>query len=215
MSKSFLQRLGITEDDKKQPEPAASQTSQPARTALVTSVAPPTGDAPVAPADSTLDIDAVKAGIESAIHSTAEFAPVANFLGIVADTKDVPGMDEATRFRAAQKLTKTPVADLQAALATHTTVLANETKRFEEVFVNVAHAEVVSLSEKADAVGIEIESVQTHLNELLAQKAKLIEDATARNTNLEKAKIDFSQIMKDTAARYAELGVKLTKHLGA
>lgn len=205
---SIWKTLGIIEDDKK-PEVKSAVEAKP--------VAPPTpapaGDAP--PAGGSLDVEAIKALIENAIQGAPGFAPLAQFLAIVADTKDVPGMDEATRFRAAQKLTKTPVADLQTALGTHAAALAQESTHFEDSYVNVAHAEIVSLSEKADAVGVEIESVQAHLNDLLAQKAQLIADATTRNTNLEKAKIDFSQIVKDTAARYAELGVKLTKHLGA
>lgn len=174
--------------------------------------------APAAPTQSGeggLDVAAIEAAIEKSIKSAEAFGPFAKFTEDLDALKDVPGMDEPTKFRAAFATAKIPVAELAESLKSFEAAISAQTDKFGTAFVDASHAEIVRVSEAADAVGIEIEQVQAHLNDLMQKKAQLVDDASKRNSDLEKAKIDFAQVVKKVYTRYTDMTAKVTKHLGA
>lgn len=205
----------IFEEEQPQTKPDSKSAPLPATSLAASDAAPHEVTADSSDGHITLNLQDVEAGLENAVRGTPEFAPIMSFLAAVDSLKNVPGMDEATCFRAALATTKIPVADLHAAINVPATVLNGETERFANKFVASVQNTIAATTQEQTELGNEIEKAQQHLNELTTKRSEAIKTADMMTADLEKAKIEFQQLVKNVAGRYLELDGKLTKYLGA
>jgi hypothetical protein len=163
---------------------------------------------------STIDVEAVKAKIEDAIHGAPEFAPMRAFLKHFDDLETVIS-DDAVRIKAAQKTSGIDPATLISSIKSFAPTLQGEVDKFERVFVGGAVTKLNQLNEDGHEVVKQIDELTAKLGDLSKQKAEIGEAIRSGDVALQKAKIDFQSLVGALTKQYTEFGAKLEQHLGA
>lgn len=204
------------EDDKKaDPKPKQAPANLAPRVPIAAGTQIAVGDtvgtgSPASP----LDVATVEANIEAAIHSTAEFAPMIEFLKVFDSLKDVIG-DEALRIKAAQKASGVDPATIIASIKSWSPTLSGEITKFESSFVASSVQALNDLNSDGMALTKQIDELTAKLGDLSQKRTDIGKQISEGDVSLEKAKIDFKAVVGRVDKRYTEFLAKLEQHLGA
>jgi hypothetical protein len=206
---NFLKKLGLVEDDapkevsKTKPAPQM-QMAQAATAGVGVAMA----------AQGVLDVPSITADIEGDIHNSPAYELYKKFEAQLESLAKVPGMDEATKFRAAQATLGAATEDLIAALESHAIVLANSAQRFEAEFVATSKNEIESLKGKIDAAELKIQQLTADLGAASQDKVDLVTAVQQKTVDLSKADIDFKGIVTTLSTKYSDASKKVQLYLG-
>ena len=220
----FLKKHGILEDDaapeqakKAAPVPAAVTEVQAKPVQAVTGAQASASDPAVQiqgpdGAESILDVESIRSGIEARIKSQPEAQVLAKFLQTANGMKNSV-KDDATRFKAAAEIVGVKFEDLQKGLAVVQPVLDSEKHDFDATFVASVNTEIHNVQMGADKLEQMISDKSEELGKLTDERASLIAQTIKKQTSLDKAIADFKSVTSTVSSDYAELASKLERHL--
>jgi hypothetical protein len=174
---------------------------------------PPTGTGTALAAQGVLDVPSITADIENEIQSNPSYALYKKFEDQLNILKSVPGMDEATRFRAAAATVGAAPDDLVTALGSHESVLANSSSRFESEFVTGVKSQIEDLKTKTEAAEQKVQDLTQQLGAASQDKTDLVTATQQKTIDLGKADVDFKGIVAALGTKYRDMSVKVQQHL--
>jgi len=208
---SFLSGIkkALISDDT--PKPA----DQSANAKVAPEYVPPTSDSStVLAAQGVLDVPNITKDIEQQITNNPSYALYKKFEDQLEILKTVPGMDEATRFRASAATVGAAPADLIAALNSHGVVLADSATRFESVFIVAGKGALENLKHEIEAAEQKVKDLTDQLGAASQAKTDLVNASQQRAVDLGKADVDFKGIVAALSTKYRDRAAKVQQHLG-
>lgn len=195
-------------------ETPAPQAAQPAAQAPPVAQSTAINHVDLATTESVLDVAGLMNIIQGVINDEPQYAKFAKFQAASAALEKVI-LVEGTRMQAAQATTGLTREELLNSLNAHANILASEAQNFTDTYVAASEAQVQGLNADADDLAAEIQVLTTRLAELSTKREERIAEATAKSTEIAKAKIDFESVTRTIANRHGDISTKLQQYLGA
>jgi len=205
----FLKKLGLVEDDKKPVAKPAPVTK------AVTPVSIPAGTGTTLAAQGVLDVPTITADIEHDIRGSGAYAVFNKFEEQLEKLKNVPGMDEPTKFRTVQAIIEATPEELITAVESHGIVLAQAAQRFEAEFVTASKDDLEKTKAQVDVAEQKIQQLTQELSTATQDKMTLVTSVQQKTVDLSKADIDFKSIVTNLSTKYSDISKKVQMYLGA